>query len=184
MANDLTEEELGDLAFLHKQASPGCVSIERRDDDDGSVDHILHGARGDVAACFETANANSRANAAFIEALWNAFPALLSMARRAAKAEGELAEALATIESMKPVIDQMLTKSVHADAADLEVASLRAELDRVTKERDGLKAELAQWQAAHEASPGEGEVSTRPCQHTHTAKVSDGRFCLDCRKDL
>jgi hypothetical protein len=57
----------------------------------------------------------------------------------------ELSEALATIESMKPVIDQLLTKSVHADAADLDVAYLRAELDRVTKERDAGLATLIRW---------------------------------------
>ncbi len=89
---NLTTAELDELTLLHKRASPGRVSIERRDDDDGSVDHIIHGARGDVAACFEQANNNSRANAAFIEALWNAAPALLAASRRSLEQDERIRE--------------------------------------------------------------------------------------------
>ena len=79
----MTTEELAELARLASAADGGPVSVERRPDEDGSIDYIVYGNKGDIAACFETANSNARANAAFVAALRNAAPALISLAQEA-----------------------------------------------------------------------------------------------------
>lgn len=71
--------------------------------------------------------------AAFWERVGNAFPALLALARRAAKAAGEAA----VERGVANVMDMA------RNAAESDRDTLRAELDRVTKERDELKALLS-----------------------------------------
>jgi hypothetical protein len=97
----------------------------------------------------------------------------------------QIRAALAEAKAASVRLGAVLTEECHRrERAESERDTLRAELDRVTKERDGLKAEVDQWRAAHDASPGEGEVSTPACRHTRSVKLIEGRVCLDCRKEL
>lgn len=73
--------ELKTLEQLQQVATAGPVLIEHRDDDDGSVDFVVYAPKGDMAACFETANNNARANASYIAALLNAAPRLIACAK-------------------------------------------------------------------------------------------------------
>ncbi len=56
------------LKLLCKRATQGPFSIERRDSDDGSIDYIVYGIKGDFAHCSEEVDDNAKANAEFIEA--------------------------------------------------------------------------------------------------------------------
>jgi hypothetical protein len=152
MANDLTEEELGELAEKYEKATPGpwrsfrdgnqyietrymptakCVGASRLDGVVRPWNPHSYVAFGLKAEEHETARFLD-ADADCIAAIHSAFPALLFMARRAAKAEGEMA-----YERETALVIDLARK-----AAESERDTLRVELDRVTKERDELKAEL------------------------------------------
>lgn len=64
---------------LRSAATSGPVVLERRFDEDGSIDYILYSG-ADVAACFEIANRNARANAAYLAWLYNNAEALIQAA--------------------------------------------------------------------------------------------------------
>lgn len=87
-----TAEEVAELLRRRKLASETQVCIERRDDDDGSVDYIVHGRDGDFAACFEQANANAASNAHFLAHLLCLSGELLAAAEFALQAAEFLRE--------------------------------------------------------------------------------------------
>ncbi len=82
--------KLTNIEALAKAAQPGPFDIERRDDDCGYINYIVHGATGDVAWCRDELNDKAKAQAAFIAAVSPAVVTKLITALRAAQAHREL----------------------------------------------------------------------------------------------
>jgi len=59
---------LEQLLELSGKATQGPFSIERRDDDCGYMNHIVHGGKGDYAWCRDELDPAAKQNAAFIAA--------------------------------------------------------------------------------------------------------------------
>ncbi len=59
---------LDNLEQKAKVATPGPFGVERRDDDCGYMNHIVHGGKGDYAWCRDELDPRAKENAAFIAA--------------------------------------------------------------------------------------------------------------------
>lgn len=88
---ELTRERLLELEGLERAATHGPLDIERRDDDCGYMNYIVHGGKGDFAWCRDELDSKARHNADLIAALVNSAPELLAAARRALELESALA---------------------------------------------------------------------------------------------
>ena len=135
---------IAEIERLQSAADVGSVSIERRDDEDGSVDWIVHGRSGDVAACFETANRKAKQNAAYLAAVLNAAPALLAAAKRADTADDAIG-----------ILMQRHDAELHA-AHEAGVAQCVARLHaamRIMPERDTMQFAFREALKLIEAAP-------------------------------
>lgn len=57
-----------EVEALARAATPGPFDIERRDDDCGYMNYIVHGAKGDFAWCRDELDSRAKQNAAFVAA--------------------------------------------------------------------------------------------------------------------
>jgi hypothetical protein len=70
-------EKLARLRAKAKVSTQGPFSVERRDDDCGYMNYIVHGARGDYAWCRDELDGKARHNAALIAS--TSAPVILSL---------------------------------------------------------------------------------------------------------
>lgn len=89
------EEKLSELKAKAEKATPGPFDIERRDDDCGYMNYIVHGATGDYAWCRDELDPAAKQNAAFVAATNRAVVlALVEVAMRCHRLNSVLDSAL------------------------------------------------------------------------------------------
>lgn len=78
-------EALQRLRKLVEAATPGPLDIERRDDDCGYMNYILHGAKGDFAWFRDELDPRAKQNAELVQATMANLPLLLDLVEAADK---------------------------------------------------------------------------------------------------
>jgi hypothetical protein len=99
----MTPDELDALERKAKAARKGPLDIERRDDDCGYMNYIVHGGRGDYAWCRDELDHLARHNAEFIAAANpQAVLSLIALARSASEATAKLERLQAHFDAAAP----------------------------------------------------------------------------------
>lgn len=76
-------DALARLRKLAEAATPGPLDIERRDDDCGYMNYILHGGKGDFAWFRDELDPRAKQNAELVRAVVSALPLLLDLVEAA-----------------------------------------------------------------------------------------------------
>ena len=115
------EEKLSELKAKAEKATPGPFDIERRDDDCGYMNYIVHGATGDYAWCRDELDPAAKQNAAFVAATNRAVVLALVEVARAASSVSVMGTAVHTS-------DGRIYQTESGKALDVALVSLDAAL--------------------------------------------------------